>query len=182
MSVDLGSKFKETIENVYAATDEEKKLQKDFLLRIQQGALTKAEDPIDHFGVFFWPYNQKTKQVFIVHHKKSGKWLAPGGHIEKGELPIDTVVREMQEELGFRPKRLTLVPFMISITPVVYLYGYQCKIHYDIWFGISTSGGEFTVDPKEFHTTRWIDVVKVKEIFIDNANHMKALSKLQRIF
>ena len=27
-----------------------------------------------------------------------------------------------------------------------------------------------------------VDVVKVKEIFIDNANHMKALSKLQRIF
>lgn len=38
--------------------------------------------------------------ILLVHHKKSGLWLPPGGHIEKDELPHQAAVRECQEETG----------------------------------------------------------------------------------
>lgn len=39
-------------------------------------------------------------KVLLVHHKKLGKWLPPGGHIEKNEIPEDAVKREIKEETG----------------------------------------------------------------------------------
>jgi 8-oxo-dGTP pyrophosphatase MutT (NUDIX family) len=46
--------------------------------------------------------------VFVVHagrvllhyHRKLGRWLPPGGHIEPNELPDEAAVREVWEETG----------------------------------------------------------------------------------
>jgi 8-oxo-dGTP pyrophosphatase MutT (NUDIX family) len=51
-----------------------------------------------------------TVAVFVVHsgrvllhyHRKLGKWLPPGGHVEDDELPDDAAVREVLEETGVR--------------------------------------------------------------------------------
>jgi 8-oxo-dGTP pyrophosphatase MutT (NUDIX family) len=51
-----------------------------------------------------------TVAVFVVHdarvlmhyHRKLGKWLPPGGHIEDDELPDDAACREVLEETGIR--------------------------------------------------------------------------------
>jgi 8-oxo-dGTP pyrophosphatase MutT (NUDIX family) len=53
-----------------------------------------------------------TVAVFVVHdgsvllhfHRKLGKWLPPGGHIEDDELPDAAAVREVQEETGVRAR------------------------------------------------------------------------------
>lgn len=39
-------------------------------------------------------------KVLLVHHKKLGVWLGPGGHVEKNETPEQTVIREVKEETG----------------------------------------------------------------------------------
>lgn len=49
-----------------------------------------------------------TVAVFVVHegrvllhlHRKLGKWLPPGGHIEQDELPDEAALREVKEESG----------------------------------------------------------------------------------
>ncbi len=38
--------------------------------------------------------------VLLIHHKKLGLWLPPGGHIEKDEVPDDALTREFKEELN----------------------------------------------------------------------------------
>jgi 8-oxo-dGTP pyrophosphatase MutT (NUDIX family) len=46
--------------------------------------------------------------VFVVHdgrillhwHRKLGRWLPPGGHIEPNELPDEAAIREVFEETG----------------------------------------------------------------------------------
>lgn len=53
-----------------------------------------------------------TVAVFVVHHervllhyhRKLGKWLPPGGHIEANELPDEAALREVLEETGIRAR------------------------------------------------------------------------------
>ncbi|MCA1648628.1 MAG: NUDIX domain-containing protein [Chloroflexi bacterium] len=53
-----------------------------------------------------------TVAVFVVHagrvllhyHRKLGRWLPPGGHIEDSELPDDAATREVHEETGIRAR------------------------------------------------------------------------------
>ncbi len=40
------------------------------------------------------------KKVLLIHHRKLGKWLYPGGHMESGEFPYETAAREVKEETG----------------------------------------------------------------------------------
>lgn len=39
--------------------------------------------------------------VALHEHDKHGIWLAPGGHVERDELPHEAGLREVREELGF---------------------------------------------------------------------------------
>lgn len=39
-------------------------------------------------------------RVLLLFHRRLGKWLPPGGHIEADELPDEAAVREVWEEAG----------------------------------------------------------------------------------
>lgn len=38
--------------------------------------------------------------VLLVHHRRIGAWLPPGGHIDDFEMPDEAAVREILEETG----------------------------------------------------------------------------------
>lgn len=40
------------------------------------------------------------KQMLMGKRKDSGRWTHPGGHLNKGEKPLDAAVRELKEESG----------------------------------------------------------------------------------
>ncbi|MFH1694673.1 MAG: NUDIX domain-containing protein [Patescibacteria group bacterium] len=147
----------------------EQKTREDFLELLESGSYIREEGAKKHFSVYFFPYNPETKQVFIVHHKKAGLWLSPGGHIDSGENPLNTLKREIREELGVKinPGENTK-PFFLSTVKIGNKPEQSgCDKHYDIWFLIETDGNDFAVDPREFLETKWVTLDEARELITD---------------
>lgn len=53
-----------------------------------------------HFTVTGYVVNLQRTKLLVIKHKKLGKWLPPGGHLEENEVPHLGVLREVLEETG----------------------------------------------------------------------------------
>ncbi len=151
-----------------------------FFAKLKEGGYSRDENPISHFCVYFAVYNPVSKKVFITHHKKSGEWLFPGGHLDKGESPADTLTRELREELGLAyDVPIHQKPFLLTITHMD-AANYACKTHFDMWYAIPTDGEDFHIDPSEFHATRWLSPTEARTLIIDEPN-LEALKRIEKI-
>lgn len=140
--------------------------------RLTEGNLLRSQNPSNHFCVYFLPFNPRMKQVFLIHHRKSGLWLFPGGHIEDGEFLHDALTREIQEELGIKNTQLGN-PFLYTIT-TIRNPKQICRKHYDIWFLYETDGKSFREDSGEFLEAHWM-IVSQAGIRIKDPNTILAL-------
>ena len=53
-----------------------------------------------HFCVSVYVINPNNGNFLLMNHKKLGKWVQPGGHIELNEDPEEAAIRETFEETG----------------------------------------------------------------------------------
>lgn len=63
----------------------------------------------NHYVATAYVYDRSTDRFLLVWHKKSGKWLAPGGHLHEGEEPYKGAQREVFEEIGVECRPLNLL-------------------------------------------------------------------------
>lgn len=128
-----------------------------------QKVYTRSEGALHHFCCFIVPVHRQSKSVYIGHHRKADDWIPPGGHIEPNEDPIDTVIRESQEELDYKPVREQIRLFnfsSLSIQP----QRTDCHKHYDFWFAVIVPELiSFTYDTGEFLDAKWVTFDKAIE-------------------
>lgn len=62
----------------------------------------KLTEPGDkHFTVSAYIVSdEREPRILLAFHKKLGKWMQPGGHIERDENPVEALIREVREETG----------------------------------------------------------------------------------
>lgn len=149
--------IREELDCLEAAHHVDKTVLGNFRKRLDAQRLTKDENPADHLCSFFLPVHPATQSLYLVHHRKAGSWIPPGGHIEYGESPRETVKREYAEELGFSLTREAVTLFDISITRIE--NHTPCKVHYDLWYTVSCrerTGYRFL--KAEFHDAGWFSM------------------------
>jgi 8-oxo-dGTP pyrophosphatase MutT (NUDIX family) len=148
--------------------------------RVARGGLTKAENPESHVCVFFVPIRRGRREVFLVDHIKAGTWIAPGGHVEPGEGLVETIFREVDEELGVACSLEQVSrPFLVTVKQIAVTRGRRCRKHFDVWHTIEVEG-ELVADPGEFYGSGWfgIDRALVK---VTDKNNRLAMKKLARM-
>jgi len=117
--------------------------------------VTIPDNPTSHICSFFLPVHLPSKSMYLVHHKKAKDWIPPGGHIEKGEHPVQTVKREFNEELGITLTNQKIELFALSIKDV-YSPNRACKTHYDLWYAVYFNDiVPFQYDREEFFDANW---------------------------
>ena len=79
-----------------------------------------------HAGGVVYRKNGMSPEVLLVTAKREPSiWVLPKGHIEAGESPDQTAVREVFEEAGVRAR---IVEFLMTSRPIV--RGEQQRIEY----------------------------------------------------
>jgi 8-oxo-dGTP diphosphatase len=118
----------------------------------------KPRIPSPHLVAYFLLRDDQDGSVLLVDHIKAGLWLPAGGHVEPGEHPVETVRREVAEELGvpavFLPQ-LGERPLFLTVTETVGTLEHR---HSDVslWFVLTSSRDQvFTPDLGEFRGIRW---------------------------
>jgi len=121
------------------------------LFRIQ-----KPDVPPIHLVSYFVLVDPNQKSLLLVDHIKAQLWLPTGGHVELNEDPVETVRREVIEELHMKASFLAGndSPFFITVTRT----GGLTPGHTDVslWYLLQGSVHNFIdYDRTEFNDIEW---------------------------
>jgi 8-oxo-dGTP diphosphatase len=78
----------------------------------------------------------------------AGLWEFPGGKVEKGERPEDTIIRELREELGIVVRETCLAPFVFASHSYEAFHLLMPLFLCRRWEG--------TLAPQEAQATKWV--------------------------
>jgi 8-oxo-dGTP pyrophosphatase MutT (NUDIX family) len=129
----------------------------DALTWVDSGAelfrVTKPATPPKHLVSYFAIVDDD--QILLVDHKNAQLWLPAGGHVEYGEHPRLTVVRELQEELGLKIEAHSIqAPLMVTCTTTVGLTAGHTDV--SLWYIVQSSRTqELRYDETEFNSIQW---------------------------
>ena len=141
--------------------------------------IEKPATPDTHLVAYFVIASTEMDQVLLVDHKKAELWLPPGGHVDPGEDPKETVRREAKEELGIEAEFISDKPIFLTVTKTV---GNVVE-HTDVSLWYLLKGDPYRVmnpDLEEFNQIRWF---AIDEIPFDISDpHMKRfIQKMLRL-
>lgn len=123
------------------------------------------------------------ERVLIVHHKASGVWVFPGGHVDENEAHHEAAAREVLEETGVRCEVIGPeyegLPGMDSLpTPLVVAEipapakperpGKPAEpphSHLDhLFVAAADSRTALRVEESEVHGVRWVSLMELREM------------------
>lgn len=121
-----------------------------------------------------WVVSADHRRVALVHHRKLGRWLQPGGHADGDGDVAGVAWKEATEETGLTRLRListggTLVPLDVDVHEIPPRFDQAGALvedahqHHDIRFLFVTSEQSLTTS-HESHDVRWFDADGVRTL------------------
>ena len=163
-SVDIRSEIHRVVSSMTHLDDIEREHIRFVLHWIESGSeifrTEKPATPDTHLVSYFVVVSPEMDKVLLVDHKKAELWLPPGGHVEPGEDPKETVRREVKEELGIEAEFLYDEPILLTVTKTV---GNVVR-HTDVSLWYLLKGDPLRVldyDRGEFNQISWFGIDEI---------------------
>ena len=123
------------------------------LCRLKKPA-TPKKHLISYFVVIDFPY------VLLVDHINAQLWLPTGGHVDPGEHPRNTVIREAAEELSLESNFLHKTPVFLTSTETVGLTSGHTDVC--LWYLLKGNREEsYIYDCSEFKSIQWFHLDEI---------------------
>lgn len=108
-----------------------------------------------------WVVSADRQRVALVHHRKLGRWLQPGGHAD-GDGDVASVAwKEATEETGLAD--LTMLPTGDALTPLD-VDVHEIPAQYD-------SEGNLVEDAHQHHDIRFLFVARDSSLVVSDESH-----------
>ena len=121
-------------------------------------------------------YIENTKGEFLIQktsEKKGGHYSSTGGHVDHNEEPIDSIIREVKEELGLDVSKDEIIDlgYLLVDFPVRFVFYLNKDIDVN----------DLTIQEEEVESVSFMTVEEIKEILdkgLMNKGHAKVLEKV----
>ena len=132
--------------------------------------IEKPAVPDTHLVSYFVIVSKEVDQILLVDHKKAELWLPPGGHVDPGEDPKETVKREAKEELEIDAEFLFSDPLFLTVNKTVGNVTQHTDV--SLWYVLKGDPNQILkFDSGEFHQIRWFPIDEIP--FEKSDPHMK---------
>lgn len=113
-------------------------------------------------------------RVLLTHHRKLGRWLQLGGHLENDISVAAAALREAQEESGLRDLAFLStgeVPQILDldIHEIPARKEDPCHLHFDVRYALQTASPENTLVSEESHALAWHSLEKAEELVTERS-------------
>ena len=113
------------------------------------------EQPDAHFTASALVVDPSRSRTFLIRHRKLGRWLQPGGHVEsEDETLLDAALREAREETGFAVRPAREEPLDVDVHEFPARDGRPAHLHLDVRFLLVADGTSMTAPAEE---GEWFD-------------------------
>jgi 8-oxo-dGTP diphosphatase len=122
----------------------------------------KPDVPKTHLVSYFVLRDRDSDRLLLVEHRGAGLLLPTGGHVEPGEDPWDTVIREAAEELRHPIGTARQVPSFLTVTET---RGAGTHRDVSLWFTVDVDMTAIDwYDPGEFSGAHWLTPVQIRAL------------------
>lgn len=114
-----------------------------------------------HITASAWTVNLDFTKALLIRHPTLGKWLQPGGHVEMGEFPGESAIREGWEETGLEmlyiesPGLFDIDVHRIPENPVKQEPEHT---HYDLRYLVVSETEDLSGVQGEVHELQWVNL------------------------
>jgi 8-oxo-dGTP pyrophosphatase MutT (NUDIX family) len=140
----------------------------EHLVRTRDDCLLRTCWP-GHVTASAWILSPDRDSFLLTHHRKLGRWLQLGGHVDgEGRVHL-AALREAREESGMQrftllSPGLELEPLDVDVHDIPARGSEPAHAHHDVRFLLVADGGEDLVRSDESHDLRWFPLAELDQV------------------
>ncbi|HEX2123581.1 MAG TPA: NUDIX domain-containing protein [Thermoanaerobaculia bacterium] len=121
-------------------------------------------------------------RLLLHHHRRLGRWLQMGGHVEGVETPDRSALREGREESGLRDLALAVEGiFDLDVHAIPAGKGEPDHEHFDVRYLARTSRpGSVAIDRTESNDLAWFGLGRAAELMA-GPESLRVIRKIERL-
>lgn len=137
----------------------------DMLALLEQPGdpFSRAHFTPGHFTASAFVLDPSGQALLLIHHRKLGRWLQPGGHLDPEDpTPLHGARRELAEEVGLREVAVVGTGlFDVDVHTIPARKGEPEHRHYDLRFLFRAPSLALRPQEEEVLGARWVPLAEV---------------------